>query len=456
MARKKIALIGAGQIGGTLALLAGHKELGDVVLFDIVEGMPPGQGARPVQSSPVEGFDAKIDGHHDYADDRRRRRGDRHRRRAAQAGHEPRRPDRDQRSRSSRRSARHQAARARRLRHRRHQPARCDGLGPCRRSAGFRQHGGRHGRRPRRARFRFFLAEEFDVSVEDVTALVLGGHGDTMVPLIRYSTVAGIPLPDLVKMGWPTGAARRDRAAHPRRRRRDRRPAQDRLGLLRARRLGDRDGRCLPQGPEAGAALRRLPDGEYGVKDLYVGVPVVIGAGGVERVVEIELDTAEKGASTSRSRRCERSVPRSSSTRTPAALARASPVKRTPMKIHEYQAKELLAKLRRRRCRQGGVAFTPERGRAGGARRCGGQHLGRQGADPRRRPRQGRRRQGREDRRGGHASRPADPRHAARDPPDRPRGPEVSSGVYVEQACDIARELYLGAAGRPRLAAASP
>ena len=108
------------------------------------------------------------------------------------------------------------------------------------------------------ARFRHFLAEEFEVSVEDVTAFVLGGHGDTMVPIVEYSTVAGIPIPDLIKMGWSTqGADRRDRQAHPRRRRRDRRAAQDRLGLLCARDQRDRDGRELPEGQEARPALRR-------------------------------------------------------------------------------------------------------------------------------------------------------------------------------------------------------
>ena len=109
------------------------------------------------------------------------------------------------------------------------------------------------------SRFRYFLADEFNVSVEDVTAFVLGGHGDTMVPLTRYSTVAGIPLPDLVKMKWTT-QARLDAivAAHPRRRRRDRQPAQDRLGLLRAGGVRDRDGGELSQGQEARAALRRL------------------------------------------------------------------------------------------------------------------------------------------------------------------------------------------------------
>ena len=109
------------------------------------------------------------------------------------------------------------------------------------------------------ARFRYFLADEFNVSVEDVTAFVLGGHGDTMVPLVRYSAVAGIPLPDLVKMGWTTQARhRRDRRPHPQRRRRDRQSAQDRLGFLRAGRVGDRHGRKLSARQEAGAAGGRL------------------------------------------------------------------------------------------------------------------------------------------------------------------------------------------------------
>ena len=146
------------------------------------------------------------------------------------------------------------------------------------------------------ARFRYFLAEELGVSVEDVTAFVLGGHGDTMVPLVRYSTVAGIPLPDHDQDGLDdAGEARRDRPAHPRRRRRDRQFPENRLGVLRAGERGDRDGRGLSARQEARAAVRRLLSGQYGVKGLYVGVPVVIGAGGVERIVEITLDAERKG-----------------------------------------------------------------------------------------------------------------------------------------------------------------
>ena len=146
-----------------------------------------------------------------------------------------------------------------------------------------------------RARFRYFLADEFNVSVEDVTAFVLGGHGDTMVPLVRYSTVAGIPLPDLVKMGWTT-QARLDAIVE-----RTRNGGAEIVNLLKT-------GSAFYAPAASAIAMaesylkdkkRVLPcaaylNGEYGVKDLYVGVPVVIGAKGVERIVEIELNGAER------------------------------------------------------------------------------------------------------------------------------------------------------------------
>jgi malate dehydrogenase len=147
------------------------------------------------------------------------------------------------------------------------------------------------------SRFRLFLAQEFGVSVEDVTAFVLGGHGDSMVPLTRYSTVAGIPVPDLVKMGWTTQAKvdaivkrtadgggeivkllERGSAFYA--------PAASAIAMTEAF-LKDKK-RVLP----AAAYLT----GQYGIKDMYVGVPVVIGAGGVERIVEIELNQTEKAA----------------------------------------------------------------------------------------------------------------------------------------------------------------
>ena len=185
-----------------------------------------------------------------------------------------------------------------RLRHHHHQPARRDGVGDAARLAACRRTGWSAWPGCWTARGSAISSpRSWDVSVEDVTAFVLGGHGDTMVPLIRYSTVAGIPLPDLIKMGWTTQAEvdqivqrTRDGGAEivelP----------QDRLGLLRAGERGDLDGRGLSARQEAGAALRRAAQRPIWGQGLYVGVPVVIGAGGVEQIVEISLDPDEKAA----------------------------------------------------------------------------------------------------------------------------------------------------------------
>ena len=147
------------------------------------------------------------------------------------------------------------------------------------------------------ARFRYFLADEFNVSVEDVTAFVLGGHGDTMVPLVKYSTVAGIPLPDLVKMGW-TSQARLDEIVD-----RTRNGGAEIVNLLKTG-----SAFYAPAASAIAMAESYLKDkkrvlpcaawltGQYGISGLYVGVPVVIGAGGVERIVEIQLDAGEKAA----------------------------------------------------------------------------------------------------------------------------------------------------------------
>jgi malate dehydrogenase len=295
MARPKIALIGAGQIGGTLAHLIGLKELGDVVLFDIAEGIPQGKALDLVESSPVEGFDAHMAGTNSYD---------------AIDGASvcivtagvPRKPG----------------------------MSRDDLLGINLKvmeqvGSGIRKYApnafiicitnpldamvwalqkacglpkpmvvGMAGVLDS-ARFRYFLADEFNVSVEDVTAMTLGGHGDDMVPLIRYSTVAGIPLPDLVKMKWTT---------------------QQRLDAIveRTRKGGGEIVNLLKTGsafyaPASSAVAmaesylrdkkRVLPcaawlNGEYGIKNLYVGVPVVIGAKGVERIVELELNGSER------------------------------------------------------------------------------------------------------------------------------------------------------------------
>jgi malate dehydrogenase len=297
MARRKIALIGAGQIGGTLAHLASLKELGDVVLFDIQEGMPAGKALDLAQSSPVDGFNASLSGTSDYA-----------RIEGADvvivtAG-VPRKPGM---SRDDLININAGVIKSVGENIKNYCPGafvivitnpldamvwamqKVSGLPPAMvvGMAGVLDS----------SRFRLFLAEEFEVSVEDVTAFVLGGHGDTMVPLVRYSTVAGIPLPDLVEMGWTT---------------------QERLDAIveRTRNGGAEIVNLLKTGsafyaPAASAIAmaesylkdqkRVLPcaahlTGQYGVSGLYVGVPVVIGAGGVERIVEIELDGDEKAA----------------------------------------------------------------------------------------------------------------------------------------------------------------
>ncbi len=297
MARKKIALIGAGNIGGTLAHLIGLKELGDVVLFDVFGGVAAGKALDIMQSGPVDGFDSMMTGGSDYA---------------AIAGSDvvivtagfPRTPG----------------------------MSRDDLIGKnagviAQVAEGIKSHcpdafvivitnpldamvwvmREKSGLPAERvvgmagvldsSRFRLFLAQEFNVSVEDVTAFVLGGHGDTMVPLTRYSTVAGIPVPDLVKMGWTT---------------------QERVDAICARTAngGGEIVKLLEKGsafyaPAASAIAmaesylkdkkRVLPcaawlTGQYGIDGLYVGVPVVIGAGGVERIVEIQLNAEEKTA----------------------------------------------------------------------------------------------------------------------------------------------------------------
>ena len=259
MARSKIALIGAGNIGGTLAHLAALKDFGDIVLFDIVEGVPQGKALDLAQSGAVEGFDAALGGTQDYA---------------PIAGADvvivtagvPRKPGM---SRDDLLSINTKVMGQVGAGIRDYAPGAfvicitnpLDAMVYVLREAcglPHRQVVGMAGVLDS-ARFRHFIADELSVSVEDVTAFVLGGHGDTMVPLPRYSTVAGIPLPDLVTMGWLSGgAAGGNRAAHPRRRRRDRGPAQDRLGLLRASVGRDPDGRSLPQGQEARPALCRL------------------------------------------------------------------------------------------------------------------------------------------------------------------------------------------------------
>jgi malate dehydrogenase len=294
MARNKIALIGGGQIGGTLAHLVGLKELGDVVLFDIVEGLPQGKSLDIAQAGPVEGYDAKFKGTNSYADI---------------AGADvvivtagvPRKPG----------------------------MSRDDLLGinlkvMSQVGDGIKAHapnafvicitnpldamvwalrqftGLPHNKVVGMAgvldsaRFRHFIAEELGVSVEDVSAFVLGGHGDTMVPMPRFSTVAGIPLTELVKMGW----IKQERLDQIIQRTRD--GGAELVGLLKT-------GSAFYAPATSAIAMaesylkdkkRVLPvaayvNGPYGIKDLYVGVPAVIGEKGIERIVELKLTDEE-------------------------------------------------------------------------------------------------------------------------------------------------------------------
>ena len=295
MARNKIALIGAGQIGGTLALLAGLKELGDIVLFDILDGMPQGKALDLAQAAPVEGYDAKLVGASKYS---------------AIKGADvvivtagiPRKPgmSRDDLLDTNSKVMRAVGAGIKRYSPKAfvicitnpldamvwvlHQESGVPSNMICG-MAGVLDS----------ARFRTFLAEELEVSVEDVSAFVLGGHGDAMVPMVRYSTVAGIPVPDLIEMGWIT-KQRVDEIVE-----RTRNGGAEIVGLMKT-------GSAFYAPAAAAIAMadsylkdkkRVLPcaaylTGEYGVKGLFVGVPAVIGAGGIERVVELRLAKREQ------------------------------------------------------------------------------------------------------------------------------------------------------------------
>lgn len=295
MARNKIALIGSGMIGGTLAHLAGLKELGDVVLFDIAEGIPQGKGLDIAESSPVDGFDAKFTGANDYA---------------AIEGADvvivtagvPRKPgmSRDDLLGINLKVMEQVGAGIAKYAPEAFVICITNPLDAMvwalQKFSGLPAHKvvGMAGVLDS-ARFRYFLSEEFNVSVEDVTAFVLGGHGDSMVPLARYSTVAGIPLPDLVKMGW-TSQEKLDKIIQ-----RTRDGGAEIVGLLKT-------GSAFYAPASSAIAMaesylkdkkRVLPvaaqlSGQYGVNDMYVGVPTVIGANGVERIIEIDLDKNEK------------------------------------------------------------------------------------------------------------------------------------------------------------------
>ena len=295
MAFRKIALVGAGQIGGTLALLAGEKELGDVVLVDVAEGIPDGKALDIYQASPVEGFNCNFSGGTDYS--------------LIQGADVvivtagiPRKPGM---SRDDLIGINTGIVKTAGEGIKKYAPnafvivitnpldvmvwvmQQVTGF-PAKRVVGMAGV-------LDSARFRTFLAMEFKVSVEDVYACVLGGHGDSMVPMTRYSSVGGIPLPDLVKMGWTT----KERIDQIVQRTRDGgaeivkllktgsafyAPAASAIRMAESYLLDQK--RILP----CAAYL----NGEYGVKDLYVGVPVVLGAGGVEKIIELQLNPEEK------------------------------------------------------------------------------------------------------------------------------------------------------------------
>ena len=295
MARNKIALVGAGNIGGTLALLAGLKELGDVVLFDIIDGIPQGKALDIAEAAPVEGFDAMVAGANDYsaikdADV------------VIVTAGIARKPGM---SRDDLIGTNTKVMNAVGEGIKNNCP---DAfvicitnpldvmVGVLRDACGLPHNKvvGMAGVLDS-ARFRYFLAEEFNVSVEDVTAFVLGGHGDTMVPLERYSTVAGIPVPDLIKMGWST----QEKIDQIIQRTRD--GGAEIVGLLKTGSAFYAPASSAIQMAESYIRDKKrvLPcaaycDGQYGLDGLYVGVPAVIGAGGIERIVEIELNADEK------------------------------------------------------------------------------------------------------------------------------------------------------------------
>lgn len=293
--RKKIGLVGAGNIGGTLAHLAALKGLGDVVLFDVVEGLPQGKALDISQSLAVEAIDANVKGTNSYEDLK---------------GAEvvivtagiARKPgmSRDDLVNTNTGIISTVAENLKKY---------CPDAfvivitNPLDAMVWVMQQ--QTGFAPNKvvgmagvldsARFSHFIAEEFGASKKDVTTFVLGGHGDTMVPVVHYSTVAGIPVPDLIKMGKSSQASI-DKIVQ-----RTRDGGAEIVGLLKTG-----SAFYAPAASAIAMASSYLNDekrlmpcaaylsGEYGQKDIYVGVPCVIGAGGVEKIVEIALPEEQK------------------------------------------------------------------------------------------------------------------------------------------------------------------
>ena len=295
MKRNKIALIGSGQIGGTLAHLAGIKELGDIVLFDIADGIPQGKALDIAQSSPISTFDSNVKGASSYdaiidADV------------CIVTAGVPRKPGM---SRDDLLSINLKVMKSVGEGIKKYAPnsfvicitnpldamvwalQKFSSL-PVEKvvgMAGVLDSG----------RFSYFLSQEFNVSVKDIQTFVLGGHGDTMVPLIRYSTIGGIPIPDLVKMGW-SSQSKIDQIIQ-----RTRDGGAEIVGLLKTG-----SAFYAPAASAINMAESYLKDqkrvipcaahlnGEYGLSNLYVGIPTVIGNKGIEKIIEIDLNEQEK------------------------------------------------------------------------------------------------------------------------------------------------------------------
>ena len=295
MSRNKIALIGSGQIGGTLAILAGIKDLGDIVLFDITEGIPQGKALDIAQAAAVEGFDSKLKGANDYSDI---------------AGSDviivtagvPRKPGMSRDDLLGINSKVMQSVGEGIKAHAPDAFVICI-TNPLDVMVGLLQ--GFSGLPTNKvvgmagvldsARFSHFLAEEFNVSVENVNAFVLGGHGDTMVPLTRYSTVSGIPVPDMIKMGYST-QTRIDEIVQ-----RTRDGGSEVVGLLKTGSAFYAPASAAIEMAESFLKDKRkvLPcaayvKGKYGLDGVYVGVPAIIGKNGIEDILEIELNVTEK------------------------------------------------------------------------------------------------------------------------------------------------------------------
>jgi malate dehydrogenase len=290
MARPKIALIGGGNIGGVLAEMIAYRELGDVVLFDVVEGLPQGKALDIAEGAPLLGADARVSGANDYA---------------AIAGSDlviitaglARKPgmSRDDLLKTNLGIMKQVAAGVKQHAPKAQVIVVSNPLDVM--VYTFKQVSGFPKERVvgmagvlDSTRFRAFVAWELGVSVEDVTALVLGGHGDTMVPLVRYCTVAGVPVSKLLPKAKIDAIVERTKNA-----------GGEVVALLKTGSAFVSPAASAIEMAEAVLKDKKrvlacacLCEGEYGVSGLYVGVPCVLGAGGVERILEIELDAGER------------------------------------------------------------------------------------------------------------------------------------------------------------------